>query len=225
MKYGSWIPWYTEICRYFGYDPERDYHASVLLDKTVPLKSTDQQYVEFFHGKDISVIGNGPRLREILDTHKISTSFVADSALPVFYRSVGIPHVLVTDLDGDQELIMKCLDEGSRIVLHAHGDNMEKIREIGHEISGEILCTTQNRPFGKVYNFGGFTDGDRSAFLADYVKPRFLELVGFDFLNPVNKLNSDIRVKKEKLGYAKRLLQELAVERGTILKDGDVIAL
>ncbi|MEM0155370.1 MAG: 6-hydroxymethylpterin diphosphokinase MptE-like protein [Thermoplasmataceae archaeon] len=223
MEYSEWLHWYQEICRHFGYDPEKDYQSSILLDRLAKQKLLDVQFSRLFRSKDISVIGNGPKLKEILDTYSVKVPFVADSALPVFYLKVGIPNVIITDLDGESPLLLKCEEEGSMLVVHAHGDNMVALENIVPRIGTEILCTTQNVPFGNIYNFGGFTDGDRSAFLADHIQPRSIELVGFDFNNPVSKPGSKISVKKEKLNYARGLLQELAAERGKVWREGEII--
>jgi uncharacterized Rossmann fold enzyme len=223
MEYKTWLPWYREICQHFGYDPERDYKSSSLLERLARQKLPDLQFSKIFRSLEISVIGNGPRLKEILDTHTVKVPFVADSALPVFYKMVGPPPVIVTDLDGDQPLILRCQEEGSMLVVHAHGDNTDALEKIVPGIEAEILCTTQNFPFGNIYNFGGFTDGDRSAFLADHVQAKSIELVGFDFDSPVSKPGSNISVKKEKLQYARRLLRQLASDRRKTWREGGII--
>ena len=64
------------------------------------------------------------------------------------------------------------------MVVHAHGDNIEKI----HLVKNFKNCigTTQTKSFGKLHNFGGFTDGDRCVFLANHFKAKkyfFLEWI------------------------------------------------
>ena len=44
-----------------------------------------------------------------------------------------------------------------------------------------VIGTTQIEPISDVYNFGGFTDGDRAVFLAEHFGAKEIELVGFDF--------------------------------------------
>ncbi len=71
-------------------------------------------------------------------------------------------------------------------------------------------------PADNVYNFGGFTDGDRSVFLAEEMKAKSITLVGMDFDNLPRKFSSDkdsgidTDLKRRKLKFAKRLLEMLA---------------
>ncbi len=223
MNYSEWLPWYEEICTHFGFNPHDDFLSSILLDDLAKIKGTSFSFRRQFIGKDIQVVGNGPNLPATLENGRQGTYFVADSALPVYYRILGPPDVIVTDLDGDAVLTRKCQEEGSRLVIHAHGDNREKVRRVLPDINEEVLCTTQNAPFGMIYNFGGFTDGDRAAYLADQVGARSIILTGFDFLHPTGKPGGDPIIKAEKLKYAERLLENLAVSRGKHLTRSDFI--
>jgi uncharacterized Rossmann fold enzyme len=223
MKYFEWLPWYEEICTHFGFNPHDDFLSSLLLDDLAKVKCSSFSFRRQFIRKDIRVVGNGPNLSAILENAHGGAYFVADSALSVYYRILGPPDVIVTDLDGDAVLIRKCHEEGSRLVVHAHGDNRENIRRILPDLNEEVLCTTQNAPFGMIYNFGGFTDGDRAAYLADRVGARSITLTGFDFMHPTGKPGGDPVTKAEKLKYAERLLENLAVSRGKHLTRSDFI--
>jgi uncharacterized Rossmann fold enzyme len=81
---------------------------------------------------------------------------------------------------------------------------------------GKVIGTTQVMPADNVYNFGGFTDGDRSVFLAEEMKAKSITLVGMDFDNTPRKFSSDkdvdidMDLKRRKLKFAKRLLEMLA---------------
>ncbi|MGA9187543.1 MAG: hypothetical protein WB014_03025, partial [Methanosarcina sp.] len=67
-------------------------------------------------------------------------------------------------------------------------------------------ATTQGEPFDKVYNFGGFSDGDRCVFVAKEFRAKSVRLAGFDFedsgVNPI---------KKKKLKWAKELIGMLGI--------------
>jgi uncharacterized Rossmann fold enzyme len=69
-------------------------------------------------------------------------------------------------------------------------------------------------PVEHVYNFGGFTDGDRCVFLAEEFGAKDIVLVGMLFDDRIGSYSkeivNDVKVKKEKLQIAKRLLQILA---------------
>jgi hypothetical protein len=62
--------------------------------------------------------------------------------------------------------------------------------------------TTQSVPFDRIYNFGGFTDGDRAALIAKKFGARKIRLYGFNFEKADNK------IKLKKLKWAKRILEK-----------------
>ena len=82
----------------------------------------------------------------------------------------------------------------------------DRVPDLAH---GAVLPTTQAAPAGPVSNPGGFTDGDRAAFLADARGADRLVFVGWDFDDPdVDPL------KRQKLEWAERLLRWLERRRG-----------
>jgi uncharacterized Rossmann fold enzyme len=68
-------------------------------------------------------------------------------------------------------------------------------------------------PTENVYNFGGFTDGDRSVFLAEEMRAKSITLIGMDFNSNPRKFSTDhdinFELKQKKLKTAKRLLEML----------------
>ena len=66
------------------------------------------------------------------------------------------------------------------MVVHAHGDNVPLIKRWIPRFEGPLVLTTQSRPFEGMYNFGGFTDGDRAVFAADELGAAGITLAGFD---------------------------------------------
>jgi len=64
------------------------------------------------------------------------------------------------------------------------------------------MGTAQCRPPPGLYNFGGFTDGDRCVFLAQELGAAKIKLVGFDYED-----ESVTPRKKKKLAWAKRLIE------------------
>ena len=105
--------------------------------------------------------------------------------------------------------------QGAIMVVHAHGNNMDKIREYV-PILDNILGTTQSIPLENVYNFGGFTDGDRCLFLAAYLGAKNIVLAGIELGKIVTRYSRpDIEdpearadnIKEKKLEYAKKLVE------------------
>jgi uncharacterized Rossmann fold enzyme len=77
-----------------------------------------------------------------------------------------------------------------------------------------VIGSTQVMPVKNVYNFGGFTDGDRCVFLADEFGAKEIVLVGMEFGGKVgkysNKAGKNIQLKMDKMKVGKQLVQMLA---------------
>jgi uncharacterized Rossmann fold enzyme len=116
---------------------------------------------------------------------------------------------MVTDLDGAPETAIRLTTYGTPVAIHAHGDNTEAIRTYVPECQlSRVLPTTQAAPADPIENFGGFTDGDRAAFLADHLGADSLVFPGWDFDDP-----AVTRQKRRKLAWAERLLYWLERRR------------
>jgi uncharacterized Rossmann fold enzyme len=57
-----------------------------------------------------------------------------------------------------------------------------------------------------VYNFGGFTDGDRAVMVARHFGATKIHLLGFDMAQPRPKEGRDPKTKKRKLETARELI-------------------
>jgi len=101
---------------------------------------------------------------------------------------------------------------GAIMVIHAHGDNIENLEKNVPKFR-KIIGTTQVMPTENVYNFGGFTDGDRGVFLAEEMRAKSITLIGMDFNSNPRKFSNDhdidFELKRKKLKTAKRLLEML----------------
>ena len=96
--------------------------------------------------------------------------------------------------------------KGAVTAIHAHGDNGDLIRMYAGSFKGRILLTTQSTPENTVYDFGGFTDGDRAVCMAVHFGARRIHLRGFDYDDPMPKDGNDPSVKKRKLAWAERII-------------------
>jgi 2-amino-4-hydroxy-6-hydroxymethyldihydropteridine diphosphokinase len=67
-----------------------------------------------------------------------------------------------------------------------------------------FIATTQAKPFDKVYNFGGFSDGNRCVFVAKEFGAKSVKLAGFDFddsgVNMIKK--KEVKWVKELIGMS-----------------------
>ncbi len=215
----EWMLIYKDICNDLNIDPDTDLLASFLLSRF-----TGKGYLKPLMTESIYVIGNAPWLDQALDAiPESAVTIVADSAIKVYFKQRGPPDYIVSDLDGDINLIEKSKEEGSKLIVHAHGDNTEKIMKYTRLLDAEVIGTTQNIPLINIPNFFGFTDGDRSAFIAHYLGARNIYLIGFDFDHPSFKEGSDLLRKQKKLKWAKYLLEILAKERNSSLGRSEIM--
>jgi uncharacterized Rossmann fold enzyme len=211
----GWESKYREILKDFGYSRKKDSQSCKLLDSLLPKKMETKKIRDLIENKPVFVIGAGPSLPScisILKKYKKITKIVADGAAKAMIENDLKPDIVVTDLDGDIKSLKKAGRTNTVMVVHAHGDNSEKI----HLVKNFKNCvgTTQTKPIGKVHNFGGFTDGDRCVFLASNFKAKKIILLGMDFGNRIGKYSKtrvvDRSVKIAKLRYGKKLLEWLA---------------
>ncbi|MGC8645074.1 MAG: hypothetical protein ACP5UO_02250 [Thermoplasmata archaeon] len=189
-KEGS-IALHRMIVARFNFNPYLDFLAGVELNRVI----REDMWHSLPSLKSASVVGpaNPPdSLRGFV--------IVADSALS-YYR--GRCDMVVTDLDGPVEK----MESGDFIkVVHAHGDNIEKLGKHVPRMKGLILGTTQSIPVGSIRNIGGFTDGDRSVLMAIIMGARKVEVYGFNFEKPVDEPS---RVKLEKMKVARDILNSI----------------
>ncbi|HEY9247461.1 MAG TPA: 6-hydroxymethylpterin diphosphokinase MptE-like protein, partial [Candidatus Methanoperedens sp.] len=172
---------------------------------------------ETINGKDVLVCGKAPRLHD--DIKKIEAGkfliIAADGATSILMKNGIIPHIIVTDLDGDMDDEAKANEQGAIMVVHAHGDNIDAVRREVPRLK-KIIGTTQSRSLKNVYNYGGFSDGDRCIFLAHEMGAGTITLAGFDFRDP------DVTpMKKKKLLWAEKLIRMLQDREHFLLRSID----
>lgn len=199
MRFEEWEPHYIEILDYFGFDRKSDETAADLLARILP--RDDIRALEFLiSGKTVTICGNAPCLGSELDRIE-GVVIAADAAALVLYNAGIIPDAIFTDLDGADDPFITMNEGKTILVVHAHGDNMPLLQRWVPQFPGKLVGTTQATPLPQIYNFGGFTDGDRAAFTADALGAARLIFIGFDLSD-----TSVDSMKKGKLFWARRLL-------------------
>ena len=208
MDFETWDVYYRQILRDFAYSRAEDERAARVLDEALAGERIDPESLRpTFAGKEATIAGNAPSLAD--EVTAVAHPLVAADEATSVLRARGIrPDVIVTDLDGNVADQVAANAEGAVAVIHAHGDNVPAIEAWAPKFRGRVIATTQARPFGRMHNFGGFTDGDRAGFLADHLGAASLLLIGFDFETPSPK-DTDVETKKRKLDWAYILLQTL----------------
>ena len=207
----GWGKRYFSILKELNYSEKKDKESALILDSILKKTDTIKKIRKLIEGKTIFVIGSGPSLSSAIPKLKKlekSIKIAADSSLKPLVDNGIIPDIIVTDLDGNEDTIKKISKTKSIFVIHAHGDNIEKLQMV--KKMKNCIGTTQTNPFNKVQNFGGFTDGDRGVFLASYFNAKKIILFGMDFGNQIGKFSntkkSDRETKLKKLEIGRDLL-------------------
>jgi len=207
----GWRKRYFSILKELNYSEKKDKESALILDSILKKTDTIKKIRKLIEGKTIFVIGSGPSLSSAIPKLKKlekSIKIAADSSLKPLVDNGIIPDIIVTDLDGNKDTIKKISKTKSIFVIHAHGDNIEKLQIV--KKMKNCIGTTQTNPFNKVQNFGGFTDGDRGVFLASYFNAKKIILFGMDFGNQIGKFSntkkSDRETKLKKLEIGRDLL-------------------
>ncbi|WP_265111640.1 6-hydroxymethylpterin diphosphokinase MptE-like protein [Halosolutus halophilus] len=211
MEYDEWEPVYEAIRRDFGYDRAGDERArDVLAELTVPF---DFDYLDAIRDATVAIAGAGPSIGTDRARERASNADVvvaASTAVDDLESSGVAVDYMVTDLDKNPETVRRLTHSATPVAVHAHGDNVAAVRAVVPDCAEEyVLPTTQVAPAGPVCNFGGFTDGDRAAFLADHFGADRLVFVGWDLDDPAVG-----PIKEKKLAWAERLLYWLEQRRG-----------
>ncbi|WP_144798949.1 6-hydroxymethylpterin diphosphokinase MptE-like protein [Halorubrum depositum] len=209
MNFEAFEPAYEAILSDFGFERAADERArdvAAELATPFPLDRFGD-----WRGATVAVAGAAPRLAADVDLARDADVVIAASTAADVLRDRGVEvDCMVTDLDKNPGTAAALTREGVPVAAHAHGDNVPAVREWLPRFAGEwTLATTQAAPAGPVVNTGGFTDGDRAAFLADHVGAGRLVFPGWEFDDP------DVGpTKAKKLDWAARLLRWLERRRG-----------
>jgi uncharacterized Rossmann fold enzyme len=207
MHYDTWSTCYRAILADFGYDAAGDNQVGDELAKIV--SPFNKSRVDF-SGQTVAIAGGASTLPHELDQVRQADSVVVASVAADVCLAADIEiAMMVTDLDKNPETARKLTHDGVPVAAHAHGDNHHLVSTVVPTFDlSNTLGTTQAEPRGPVENFGGFTDGDRAAFIADAFGAERLVFPGWDFDDP-----EVTPAKAQKLVWAERLLHWLERRR------------
>lgn len=227
--------WYNQIKNDFKFDYQKDCEARDYLSRILLKKSQNWELIdvlEMFKKRiltksSILVFGCGPSLEKTVNIigkkegaifFKDFIILAADGASILLKEKKIKIDAIFTDLDG---ITKNEFEYASFNVIHAHGDNIEKLHYFKDDIIKfeKIIGTTQVEPLTNIINPGGFTDGDRILFfLRTLVSPfQKIFLIGMDFGSIIGKYSKiDIKVnqeahpiKQKKLDYALKMIKWL----------------
>lgn len=211
------MQWYRLILEDFDFKREDDEHSAETLNNIIDdMGAITPQDIDI--NEKVIVFGAGPSLKpNLADLKHVDlgefTLISADGATTALLEEGLVPDIIVTDLDGRMDDLIKANQQGALMVVHAHGNNPEQIEKYTPQLAN-VLGTTQSKPLASVYNFGGFTDGDRAVFLAMALGARVIVLSGMDFGKTVTHYSRPDqedgpadKIKEKKLQWAKKLVQ------------------
>ena len=196
-----------------GYSRDSDEDCVRVL-KAVSMNSdlTDPDDLRCRFGPVSTVLGGAARLeKDIAGNEPIGAVLCSGSCVGRSVASGLMPDFVVTDLDGDIEPQLEASRNGAVTFIHAHGDNIDLVRRYAGLFEGPVVLTTQSRPENTVFDFGGFTDGDRAVCIAQEMGSDSVLLLGFDFDAPGPKEGSDPSVKSRKLRWAEMIIDSLGI--------------
>jgi 2-amino-4-hydroxy-6-hydroxymethyldihydropteridine diphosphokinase len=226
VRFIDWFPYYQAIRQQFGYSTEKDQEAANILSRLIKRKALDIKVLQKkIAGKQVMVIGAGPSLEANIKFIKKNHRFVklvADGAVQALIENKIKPDIVVTDLDGKPSFLQKAEKMGAIMVVHAHGDNVNMLKKLVPKFR-HLIGSTQVMPVENVYNFGGFTDGDRCVFLAEEFRAKEIVIIGMEFGDIIGKYSKEViknnELKKEKMKAGKWLLEVLAKQSRSQLFD------
>ena len=210
MNFDTWEPVYEAILEDFGYDRAADERSRDRLAELCDPFDDSRLRVMFEH-RTVAIAGGAASLAGEADLARGADAVVAASTAADVLADRGVSvDLAVTDLDKAPATGVALSRDGVPVAIHAHGDNRRAVERWVPDHDGRhVLPTTQAAPVGPVRNFGGFTDGDRGAFIADHFGASRLVFPGWDFDDP-----SVDAQKANKLAWAERLLAWLERRRG-----------
>jgi 2-amino-4-hydroxy-6-hydroxymethyldihydropteridine diphosphokinase len=181
---------YDEIIASLGYSYEddtnsRDQLSALLRSNSQARESLGRFRSKVFHGTAFA-IASGPSLtRDLYEIawilrKKTVAVIAADGAGDALAKLGILPHAIVSDLDSCSDSMLISQSKERLLFVHAHGDNITRIRELTPLFGTHVVGTTQVDPSPRVTNYGGFTDGDRACYIATAFHPNEIVLAGMD---------------------------------------------
>jgi uncharacterized Rossmann fold enzyme len=219
VEYAEWAPYYARIQREFGFSMDRERAAADRLVELLPAAARRPplpRIVPRLAGRDVVVVGlapgaGAPPVWRLPPSRPPLAIVAADGAAARCLDGGLVPDVITTDLDGPVASEVLACTRGAILVVHAHADNVPEVAEWVPQVEGELAGSWAGPPRESLLDVGGFTDGDRGAFLAAHSGARRILLWGFEFASADEPLPADHERKLAKLRWARTLLDALAL--------------
>jgi hypothetical protein len=223
VEYGLWAPRYRDIARSLGFSLDRERLAADRLRALLPPEALEAPLARCrsrIADREAVVVGlapgaGAPPLHLLSSAPKPRVVIAADGAVARCLAAGIVPDVIVTDLDGPVASEVTANAKGALVVVHAHSDNVPALERWVPEFSGALCGSWAGPPTPELIDVGGFTDGDRSAYLADALGATRVLLWGFEFTKTEEADAVERARKLQKLAFARDSLAWLATSSNT----------
>ena len=187
----------------------QDEYARDLLEMMAPKFKIER--LGKFEGEDVMIAGGAACIKKEMELFEEADRIIAVSTAADVLLEEGIEiDIMVTDLDKNPNTSVELSKMKIPVAVAAHGDNVQCLEKWVPKCNLDyVMGTTQTKPKGAILNYGGFTDGDRAAFLADSLGAKKIIFAGWDFDDKSIGIE-----KKRKLEWAEFLLRLLEDQRG-----------
>ena len=204
-----WWPLQEEINSQFGFSKPREEVSSRLISRLYKPKGNLEKILS---NNVVTIVGAG-----IIDDEKIPDGILiaADGAVSACLKRNLIPDLVVSDLDGHLPDMVWANKNGSKIIVHGHGDNLSRLFEFSSKI--QPICLTTTYPSPTTNCWGGFTDGDRALMMSLSLGCKSASLVGFDFKRVGDYTGKYSLNKLKKLSWARKIVNICQEKTGKIV--------
>ena len=204
-----WWGYQDKINKQFLFSRIREDVAACLVSR---LKFTNNSIKSSFENKDLVIVGAALTESTIIPSKNL---LVADGALRGCWERGIIPEWIISDLDGYIPDIVWASQNGSNVIVHAHGDNISRVSQYCNQINP--ICITTTYPSSYTSCWGGFTDGDRSVMMSLSLGCKSIKLIGYNF-EELGSFSGEYSPNKlEKLKWAERIINECKTRSSLIM--------
>lgn len=127
------------------------------------------------------------------------------------------PLALTTDGDSSPQVFYNAVEISDYVLLHIHGDNLNRVSSLVMEIPrSKLLLTSQVYTPYCVYPSGAFTDGDRAVAISMEMGAKKVKALGFNFdlVSCTHKDYCYADTKLQKLRVGRAVLLDIALKLG-----------
>lgn len=220
LDWTEWQPFYLDIVNRLDLNPKEDAKATIILDsmlREVNPKPLLEDLRERIENKLVVVCGAGPSLDKHLqkflssDLRENAVFIAADGAASALKEFGYKCQIIATDLDGNLKDILDLVENGAIPIVHAHGDNIERMEKFVSNLDC-VIGSTQVKPTKHVFLWGGFTDGDRACYIASHYNPNRILMMGMDFGDIVGRWSKPGYTSNYPASERKQIKLEIAEE-------------